>query len=381
MRRFIATSLVLLSLVALHWGGLWLGDSEFRDRVDWFILEIRKATTSPAAKTFRRARRPHQREVRSWREIDAHAMSAPDSLSHDFATLACHLVAPARDDWDRVRAIFRWITEHIHYDDAAYNSKQHGPGDALRTLETRQGVCGDFAELFVALARAAGMDAVTITGWSKTKELPPGTRLERPDHAWNAVRIEGRWQLMDVTWAEGFGNDESGKLVTTKRFDDSWFAMQPSAFVMQHLPEDPSWQFLADPVSLDEFEQFPLMRHDLFRMGFDGNTILRWVRGHPGLAAPTLYENPFTIRAVNVPLGGEIRLPRGEEMELAFDCGDCIGGMSIGNNGIITDMEESCDRHSLCFVPKPGRLVVYGRKRRGDLRYIGIMAYEVKSTD
>ncbi|MFN8394496.1 MAG: transglutaminase domain-containing protein [Bacteroidia bacterium] len=377
MRRFLGTIFVLLFLVSLQWGALWLGDAEFRDKADWVILEIRNATTAPDARKFRKARPPHHRVERSWRAIDDHAIATPDSLTHDYATLAKHLVAPAKDDWDRARAIYRWIAENVSYDDVAYNNKEYGSGDAERTLRTHKGVCGDFSELFKELARAAGMEAVKVTGWSKTKDLPPGTRLDQPDHAWNAIKIEGRWQLVDVTWGQGHGDENSGKLVTVKEFSEHWFATPPSEFVMQHLPEDPDWQFLADPVSLDEFEQFPLVRSDLFEMGFSGNTLLRWIRANPGESVPIMYANPFTVKAVNVPLSRRIHLPPGEEMELAFDCPDCKG-MAIAINNDLKDMQEGCDRYSLCFVPKPGELKVFARKRRNDLRYIGIMEYEVR---
>lgn len=377
MRRLFATSFVLLLLVALQWGALWLGDSEFREKADWVILEIRNATSSPDARKFRKARPPHHRVERSWRAIDEHAIATPDSLTHDYATLAKHLVSPAKDDWDKARAIYRWITANVTYDDVAYNTKTYGAGDAERTLRTRKGVCGDFSELYKELALAAGLDAVKVTGWSKTKDLPPGTRLEQPDHAWNAIRIDGRWQLMDVTWGQGHGNEKTGQLVTVTEFNEYWFAPPPSEFVLQHLPEDPDWQFLADPVSLDEFEQFPLVNSDLFEMGFSGNTLLRWIRSHPGESVPIMYDNPFTIKAVSVPLSRKIDLPPGEEMELAFDCPDCKG-MSITMNGKISDLQEGCDRYSICFVPKPGDLKVYARKRRGDLHYIGIMGYEVR---
>lgn len=376
MRRLFATTFVLLFLVALQWGALWLGDSEFREKADWVILEIRNATTSPDARKFRKARPPRHRVERSWRAIDDHALATPDSLTHAFTTLAKHLVAPAKDDWERARAIFRWITANISYDDVAFNNNSQGPPDAESTLLTRKGVCGDFSELYKELALAAGMEAVVVTGWSKIEELPPGTRLDRPNPGWNAIKIEGRWQLMDATWGQGHGIAGADPLVTVKEFDEYWFATPPSEFVMQHLPEDPDWQFLADPVSLDEFEQFPLVRKELFEMGFTGNSMLRWIRAHPGESVPTMYSNPFTIKAVNVPLGRRIQQSAGEEMELAFDCPDCQG-MAINVNGDLKDMQEGCDRYSLCFVPKPGKLEVFAKKRRGDRQYIGIMGYEV----
>jgi transglutaminase/protease-like cytokinesis protein 3 len=72
----------------------------------------------------------------------------------------------------------------------------------------------------------------------------------QPNHAWNAVRIEGQWRLLDSTWGAGYLSP-AGEFV--RAFNAHYFLTPPELFIYDHLPEDPQWQLLDPPISMQRF--------------------------------------------------------------------------------------------------------------------------------
>ena len=64
-----------------------------------------------------------------------------------------------------------------------------------------------------------------------------------PNHAWNAVEINGKWCLIDTTW-------------DANKTSEYYLCAPPRCFVRNHLPKfDDSLQFLKNPISLKTFHQ------------------------------------------------------------------------------------------------------------------------------
>ena len=69
------------------------------------------------------------RQTDDYTAIDQHALHTPKSAERTIASLAAYLTRPARNDREKARAIFRWITANIAYDDvAAMTGTRLGPG-------------------------------------------------------------------------------------------------------------------------------------------------------------------------------------------------------------------------------------------------------------
>ncbi len=99
--------------------------------------------------------------------IDEHALQTPATAERSIAELSAYLVGPANDDFESARAIFRWITHNIAYDVQAYGTRDYGDQRANAVLVRRTGVCSGYANLFNALAKAAGMKVAVVGGWAK----------------------------------------------------------------------------------------------------------------------------------------------------------------------------------------------------------------------
>jgi hypothetical protein len=228
--------------------------------------------------------------------IDQHALRAPRAVERSVATLAAYLTRSADDDRDKVRAIYRWVTDRIAYDVEAFLAKRYGDNRTQTVLKKRRGVCVGYANLVRDLCREAGIEAVVVVGASKGYGFQPGKSIPDVDHAWNAVKVDGRWTLLDATW--GAGVIRAKKFV--KVFDPYYFLTPPDQFIFTHFPKDRHWQLLRQPISAKEFARQPRVGKELFQMGVsaaavrqqlkDGDVVKAWQR--PG-AKVTIRQAPL----------------------------------------------------------------------------------------
>ncbi|MCB0568533.1 MAG: hypothetical protein KDC66_02165 [Phaeodactylibacter sp.] len=184
-----------------------------------------------------------------YRAIDRHAAGAPDSLSQNLPALVAYLCGPARSDTEKARSIYSWILKNLTYDETAGER----PGRANRSigdiLRRRRGVCFDYSRLFEAMCRLAGLECRAIDGYSRAR-LKESVNQDTPGHSWNAIRLEGRWQLADPTWGDGGGQDE-----LMARYGADYFLTPPYLFALNHLPAQPMWQLLPCPLDTSWFHQ------------------------------------------------------------------------------------------------------------------------------
>jgi hypothetical protein len=178
---------------------------------------------------------------------DRQARAAPPEAERSVTALARYLTGPAQDDSSRARAIFTWVATNISYD----VSRLGKAPDANSVLRDRRAVCAGYAVLFKALAEAVGLEAVVIYGEARGRG-PGAARTSDGlfNHDWNAVKIEGEWQLVDCVWGAGH-LDERGRFV--RRFSDHYFLAPPELLIYDHLPKDQKWQLLPRPLSRQEF--------------------------------------------------------------------------------------------------------------------------------
>jgi transglutaminase/protease-like cytokinesis protein 3 len=108
------------------------------------------------------------------------------------------------------------------------------------------------------------MECVIVNGISKTRDNILKGIPYREDHSWNAVKMNGKWHLVDVTWANTTSRDGS--------IDDFYFKTDPYIFILDHYPMDAVWQLIPEPVSLEEFIAFPCYSKKYFQLGFGGYT-------------------------------------------------------------------------------------------------------------
>jgi len=208
-------------------------------------------------------------EVDSWSyvnlyiQIDRHALAAPAKAEESLESLASYLADSFENDDEKVRAIFRWVAENIDYDVDEY-LKGSGYKSAEDVLKDRKAVCSGYSALFCRLCEAADIECVEVEGYGKGHSYRAGSPVSGPsNHAWNVVKVEGSWQLIDPTWGAGYLSGTS----FVRKFEDYYFLTPPEELVYTHYPRDQKWQLLETPVSKEEFERFPYLKPSFFKNG------------------------------------------------------------------------------------------------------------------
>ena len=224
-------------------------------------------------------------------EIDRHALAAPLSAAGSIKNLAQYLKTGAVDERHTARALFRWIAHNITYNTSAlgqiWDRNRSAQETAEAVLQRRTAVCAGYSELFLSLAQSAGLTAEKISGNVKGPGYKAGSLASGDDtHAWNAVLLEGKWQLIDCTWGAGHMISTAGGPRYARGFNDYYFLPSPGEMIYSHFPEIRRWQMLTPPQTQTHWEQLPLAHSAFFRCG---------LRFHSHHTAVVTSEGPFSV--------------------------------------------------------------------------------------
>lgn len=88
-----------------------------------------------------------------------------------------------KSDYDKVKAIHDYIIENTSYD---MNLKNYSAYDALIG---KSAVCQGYTLAAYRLFTAAGLESRIVTGYAGGSP-----------HAWNIVKVDGKWYNIDITW-------------------------------------------------------------------------------------------------------------------------------------------------------------------------------------
>ncbi len=260
--------------------------------------------------------------------IDQHALNAPEELKSSVESLVDYLIKPARNDRERLRAIFRWITHNIAYDTEGFfagmnvqeadtqKAQNTGSQTSKDTLQTTPGAqpsetqstpisgaitpemvlergtadCYGYSVLTDAMlsgaimggalqqAGAEGQEGVSeskgalgtnifqVEGFAKGYGYRVGSDFEGANHAWNEVELDGEWYFLDCTWGAGRPNEQN---MFIREFEDYYFLTPPEELVYTHLPGNPEQQHLESPVSSQEFIEMAYLWPAYFKYGLE----------------------------------------------------------------------------------------------------------------
>jgi hypothetical protein len=183
--------------------------------------------------------------------------------------LAKELVKGLTTDQEKFRVLFRWITDNISYDYPLYLKiirkesqlkfdRKRKSAFATRASKEmyrnmilkKETICGGYAMLLEYMCHEVGLECNFISGYGRTFS---NYATRGPNHAWNAVKLNNKWYLCDVTWASGYFNEVVERY--RKEFSEAYFLTDPSLFIANHYPSDARWTLLKNPASPLEFSQ------------------------------------------------------------------------------------------------------------------------------
>jgi hypothetical protein len=243
------------------------------------VLEIEKSNYIKAEKKFNKNNEQikiineevlnwHDQYVNSFHSIDFHVLKCPNSIKKNADQLVEYFNEVTKTDLEKTRAIYSWIANNINYDDNEYNSGGFSETTAEAVLNSKKAVCAGYAELFTLFCQKMNLEVKTISGYAKGYGYQEGDSFldKNVDHAWNMVKIDNEWKIFDVTWGEGYGiTNANGKLVSIKRFNDSWFNISPYEAIFTHYPENQQDLLIEPQISLKQFEALPEVNISAFK--------------------------------------------------------------------------------------------------------------------
>ncbi len=115
-----------------------------------------------------------------------------ESDAPELVEKAKEITAGAKDSWEAMKRLSRWVSDEISYDIP-------GGGTALNTYKLRMGECGSHSNLLAAFCRAVGIPARVVFGCMYV----PNYGGTFGQHAWNEVFMgEHGWIPVDATAEE-----------------------------------------------------------------------------------------------------------------------------------------------------------------------------------
>ncbi|HSD87039.1 MAG TPA: transglutaminase domain-containing protein, partial [Kofleriaceae bacterium] len=198
----------------------------------------------------------------------------PESEQTSIDNVGAYLAARISDKKLLVKALHDYVVNRLHYDYDALKQieakdYEHTPEQTAEAVfERRAAVCEGYARLMVALGKAAGVEVAFVTGHIRDAkrrlaisddpwDTSASEALEGVGHAWNAVKLDGQWYLIDATWDDPTNGDP----------DTTYLFVPPKLMAQDHFPEDPAWQLLPAPMSLGDFVRQPMMSPKIGELG------------------------------------------------------------------------------------------------------------------
>jgi transglutaminase/protease-like cytokinesis protein 3 len=166
------------------------------------------------------------------------------------------------------RFFYYWIGKNIEYDHEFFRKMRVEKNiheeylkkqDEYRVYEDRKGVCGGYANLFKWFMMEADIEVEYIIGHIRDErnhyvELSS----DKFTHAWNSIKLNGKWILIDTTWGSSYNISQS----------EFYFDIKPELSINTHYPKNSKWQLLKKPLSLEDFNNSKFVKLIWFFSGF-----------------------------------------------------------------------------------------------------------------
>lgn len=106
------------------------------------------------------------------------------------------VVKDGMSEEEKVKAIHDYLIYSANYvNNGDYQHAEKWAAGAGGVLIHKEGVCNSYAIAFYMMAVSAGLDCRYVTGGN---------------HAWNQVKVDGKWYYIDCTWDDPIMNGHSG---------------------------------------------------------------------------------------------------------------------------------------------------------------------------
>ena len=132
-------------------------------------------------------------------------------------------INPSWDESQKLFYIIGYLKNHIVYH--PFHELQSSPDiRSLRGLISKKTVCAGFALIFKELCDRNGIECQYVEGCTEQKSLDKGYLT----HAWNIVKLNGRYIPIDLTWSAG--KQKKGEMLSNEDIGNV------NEFIKHHIP-------------------------------------------------------------------------------------------------------------------------------------------------
>ena len=174
---------------------------------------------------------------------------------------------------DYVNAVIDFINENgkndfekakMAHDAAGFWSGNIPEQDYANVLKRKTAVCEGYANVFYHFCSKLKLSCVVVHGYARGvgTSLIATENARNSNHAWNMVKLDGAYYLVDCTWDSGYMD---GK-VSKQDYNTDWLFIKPEHMIYSRLPDNSKYQLLEKPISKEEFVKLPYWRPKFFEI-------------------------------------------------------------------------------------------------------------------
>lgn len=221
--------------------------------------------------------------------------------------LAKKIDSDFKTNLEKIRAIYTWLALNIKYDketttlleapkyyiysneyDLAYRLKRVNNELVSKTITDKKAVCTGYALTFKKLCNLLKIENELIKGYVKTETYEINYIPKNKNHVWNAVKIDGTWLLVDVTYGAGYSINN----VWHSKPNYFYFNVDKESLRLTHYPSDSKWMQFFRRKPLNQFCNQPIYNYAFFNNGAELIT--------PKKGEIEVFENKITIKVKNI---------------------------------------------------------------------------------
>lgn len=133
----------------------------------------------------------------AWESGDPSGLSEKNRAVYDCCRQVMdEIISGQMTEYEKELAVHDWIIDWADYDQAVLDNRADAVpnpdnDNPYGLLIGRAAICEGYTSTFQLMMRMVGIECITVQGtaYDKTEE-----------HAWNLVRLDGKWYAVDVTW-------------------------------------------------------------------------------------------------------------------------------------------------------------------------------------
>lgn len=181
----------------------------------------------------------------------------------EYVKKACESISSmAKNDFEKVKMAHDFVAILVSYDAANFWAGTVPDQEYTTVIKTKTAVCEGYANTFKKFCDTLGITCQKISGYARGvgTSLLNEPKPTNSNHAWNLVKINEAWYIVDCTWDSGH---MEGK-ISKQDYNTDWLFLKPEHCIYTHYPSNSKHQLLPQIISATEFSELPDLRPKFF---------------------------------------------------------------------------------------------------------------------